>query len=631
MVFLISLIWLFLGVIPVNAASTKDYSITNVTINNTVNTDGSMDVVQSQTYNFNGSFSYAYQSINKANSKSKSYSIKDFTLCDEITCYKSAPSTDKTLPPNTFYVDENNSRYYVKWFFKANDQNKIFTLKYKVQDVVTLQTDTAEIYWKAIGNENSKSQKNITVRYILPNGIDGAKIKAYGHGPLNGIVSIPSNKEVVFTSSRLPAKTFFENRILLPKDIFTGGLIGKQTLNQIIAEEKSFIAKTKAEQQTKKQKDIKFASILLLILLIQLIFFIKKIIDFNRYSKDKKIPKCNLSGRFWEPPSNIDPSQVEQLLTAKDNLTPKSITATILSLISNKFLKIEREEKRGFFGTKYEYALSLVENDSSKISSVQQLTLDLIKEIIGDADKVYLAGITSWFRLHPAKGRQFLLKDFPQKTTEENIVEGYFDKTANDRKKRYVSWFSLTITYLVPSCLTVLLPFLLIKFGGIYSIILSIINVVAAFIIVPIGYKLNENYQKRTDKGVEEASKWLGFKKHLKEYNQTIKDPIDSIVIWEKYLIYGSVLGISLKTLSELPINLGPEEQQILINSWSLSDVSNLSNVSIFTSSLDSVTSSLFFTSSSSHSSYGSSGSGSSGGFSGGGGGGGGGGGCGAG
>lgn len=619
MVFLLSLIWLFLGVVPVNAADTKDYSITNVTINNTVNTDGSMDVVESRTYNFDGSFSFAYQTINKSSSKPNSYSVKDFTLCDEITCYKSAPSTDQTLPLNTFYVDENDSRYYIKWFFKANNQNKTFTLKYKVQNVVTLQTDIAEIYWKSIGDETSKSQTNIMVKYFLPNGVDGAQIKAYGHGPLNGVVSIPSNKEVDFSSPKLPAKTFFENRILLPKNVFTGGTVGTQNLAQIIAQEDSFIAQTKAAKEAKQQKDTKTAIILFLVLLAQLVFFIKKIINFNRFSKDKKIPKCNLSGRFWEPPSNIDPSQVEQLLTAKNNLTPKSLTATILFLISNRFLKMEREERNSIFGKKYKYSLSLIDNNSSKISSIQQLTLDLIKEIMGDESKIYLNEITSWFKKNPTKGRKFLFTDFPNKTTEENLNEGYFDQIASSHKNKYISWFSLPILSLSP----IFAIFIFIVFG-VYSVILFIANIILASIVVFVGKKLNSNYQKRTDKGLEEASKWLGFKKHLKEYNQTIKDPIDSVVIWEKYLIYGSVLGISLKTLSELPINLGQVDQQIL----------TLTNFGDFTNNLNSVTSSLgsvssYYSSSSSH--YGASGSGSSGGFSGGGGFGGGGGGCGAG
>lgn len=627
MVFLLSLIWLFLGVIPANAATTKDYSITNVTINNTVNTDGSMNVIESRTYNFDGSFSYAYQSINKTNSKLKSYSIKDFTLCDELTCYKPVSSTDTTFPSNTFYVEENINRYYIKWFFKANNQNKTFTLKYKVEDVVTLHTDTAEIYWQSIGNETSKSQSNIMVKYFLPNGIDGTQVKAYGHGPLNGVVSIPSNKEVDFSSPRLPVKTYFENRILLPKNIFTGGIIGTKNLAQIIAEEDAFINKTIAEKDAKNAKDRKFAIILFFVLIVQFVFFIKKILDFNRYSKDKKIPKSGLSGRFWEPPSTIDPSQIEQLLTSKNKLTPKSITATILFLISNRFLKMEKEENNSIFGKKYKYSLSLVENSSSKISSIQQITLDLIKEIIGDSTKIYLKDITSWFRTNPTKGRNFLLKDFPNKTTEENVAEGYFDEIANNRNKKYVSWFSLPILSLSP-----IFGIFLFMFFGPYSVVIFIANIIIAAIIVSIGKKLNDNYQKRTDKGLEEASKWLGFKKHLKEYNQTVKDPIDSIVIWEKYLIYGSVLGVSLKTLSELPINLGQSDQQILTNYWSISSVSGLVNLGDFTNSLNSVTSSLNSVSSYSYSSsYGASGSGSSGGFSGGGGSGGGGGGCGAG
>jgi len=364
---------------------------------------------------------------------------------------------------------------------------------------------------------------------------------------------------------------------------------------------------------------------------VRLAFFIKKILDFNRYSKDKKIPKSGLSGRFWEPPSNIDPSQVEQLLTAKDKLTPKSLTATILFLISNRFLKMEREENKNIFGKKYKYSLSLVENSPSQISSIQQITLDLIKEIMGDSTKIYLKDITSWFKTNPTKGRKFLLKDFPQKTTEENIAEGYFDKVANGKKDKYISWFPLLILSLGP-----FMAIFLFMVFGLYSTIFFGINILIAAIIVSIGKKLNDNYQKRTDKGLEEASKWLGFKKHLKEYNQTVKDPIDSIVIWEKYLIYGSVLGVSIKTLSALPINLGQNDQQILTNYWSISSISNLTNISNFSESLSSITSSLNSVSSYSYSSsYGASGSGSSGGFSGGGGGGfsggGGGGGCGAG
>ena len=205
------------------------------------------------------------------------------------------------------------------------------------------------------------------------------------------------------------------------------------------------------------------------------------------------------------------------------------------------------------------------------------------------------------------------------------------EKELVGKTKRYISWFPLLILSLGP-----FMAIFLFMVFGLYSTIFFGINILIAAIIVSIGKKLNDNYQKRTDKGLEEASKWLGFKKHLKEYNQTVKDPIDSIVIWEKYLIYGSVLGVSIKTLSALPINLGQNDQQILTNYWSISSISNLTNISNFSESLSSITSSLNSVSSYSYSSsYGASGSGSSGGFSGGGGGGfsggGGGGGCGAG
>ena len=51
--------------------------------------------------------------------------------------------------------------------------------------------------------------------------------------------------------------------------------------------------------------------------------------------------------------------------------------------------------------------------------------------------------------------------------------------------------------------------------------------------------------ERLSDKGLEEKAGWLAFKKHLEEYKQTKDYPIDSIILWEKYLVYGTLLGVS--------------------------------------------------------------------------------------
>ncbi|PJE67968.1 hypothetical protein COU94_04350 [Candidatus Shapirobacteria bacterium CG10_big_fil_rev_8_21_14_0_10_38_8] len=41
----------------------------------------------------------------------------------------------------------------------------------------------------------------------------------------------------------------------------------------------------------------------------------------------------------------------------------------------------------------------------------------------------------------------------------------------------------------------------------------------------------------------------------MTDYSVTKNYPLDSVILWEKYLVYGAALGISLKALSQLPID----------------------------------------------------------------------------
>ena len=109
---------------------------------------------------------------------------------------------------------------------------------------------------------------------------------------------------------------------------------------------------------------------------------------------------------------------------------------------------------------------------------------------------------------------------------------------------------------------------------------------------------------------------WLAFRKWLKEYSVTKNYPIDSVILWEKYLVYGTALGISVKALSQLPIKFSEsfEKSGMYFVGTSHSNFSN-SFASLSTG---------FNSLSNSFSGFGAVGTGSSGGFSGGGGGGGG-------
>ena len=236
-------------------ALAKSYTIDPIQIDATVNRDGSMDVTETRSYNFDGSYTFAYQSIHKTGGdssdtgRSDPYLLRDIRICEEgstPTCYRQLPLTeaaqaDDARPAGTYYVREDADQYYVKWFYAARDETIQFQLKYTVTNAVTLQSDADELYWQLIGSAWEIGEQNITASIHLPSGIPDDQIKAWAHGPLSGRVSIPTADLIAFSVPSVPAGQFFEARILLPSATFTGGARGTFTQTQIIGQENNFI------------------------------------------------------------------------------------------------------------------------------------------------------------------------------------------------------------------------------------------------------------------------------------------------------------------------------------------------------------------------------------------------------
>ena len=559
------IILLLLGLSP-KVVWAKSYSIDEVAITNTVNRDGSMNVEEARRYNFSGSYSYAYEYINKKGQRNEPYLIDSFEVCETDFCYKQTEGN--TGEVETFYVADEGSRYYVKWYYSATDQIKNFRIDYRVSNAVALNPDNAEIYWQAIGKDWDISQSNIKVIYNLPMGFDGNQIKAWGHGPLNGKVSIVSASEVDFESSSLNPGTFFENRLLLPKNMFTGGMNGLQTIAVITAEEDKFINQT-------KENIWLILVIASIVALIQLCIIYKNITNFWKYGKDDPLPQINLSGRWWEPPSEIDPAQVDTLLSGGGILKQRTFTAMVLSLVADRFYKINRsDQKEGLIFKKYKYFLEKISENKKKPTMGQAETMGLLDSIMLDTNIISFDEITDWVKSHPMTANDFFTSRLPEAAKTENLEEGFFNVESENQIKKYnfiifyiflgIGWFTFSKTL---NNGLVLISYLV--NGG-----LAILGIILATI-----FRING--EKLTAKGGEEKAKWIGFKKHLEEYHQTAKDPIDSVVLWEKYLVYGTVLGVSLKTISELPVNFSQSDQAIMVGYWGGSiDSSGLGDIS---------------------------------------------------
>lgn len=128
---------------------------------------------------------------------------------------------------------------------------------------------------------------------------------------------------------------------------------------------------------------------------------------------------------------------------------------------------------------------------------------------------------------------------------------------------------------------------------------------------------------KKTQKGINEYSKWKAFKNFLKDFGSLDSKDLPDIVLWEKYLVYATTLGVA-KKLSKV-MKIKAEELNISDSMQELPDISNIYYMNrIITrsvrSSINSANQAYRVANSSSSGSSWSSGSGSGGGFSSGGG-----------
>lgn len=62
--------------------------------------------------------------------------------------------------------------------------------------------------------------------------------------------------------------------------------------------------------------------------------------------------------------------------------------------------------------------------------------------------------------------------------------------------------------------------------------------------------------RRRSFKGKEEFDKWISFKKFLNNFSNLKEYGPKSIVLWEKYLVYATALGVAKKVLRAIKIVL---------------------------------------------------------------------------
>jgi len=504
-------------------ALAKEFSFPRVEFKVEVFSDGSFQVEEKRTYDFDGSFSWADYYIPLGD-----YQIKDFQIADQSGEYLNNTSGK----PGSFFTDLDQDQLYAKWFYTASDQEKTFTISYRVDQGINLHQDIASLYWQFIGLDWDKGVKEVSGQIVLPGEVKDDLIWCFGHGPLTGKVEIPNNQECLFSASNLASKQFLEIRFLFDKGLVNNQSLttDKQSLTGLLAEEEAFAQETEKKKNILRIGDVLISCLTLVCFLVfssGVFVYLKK---WWQYGRDLPLPRVNLADKLHQPPSSLAPAMVDGLLKMSKNLSTKVFLATVLSLIQKRVIKINsrKKVKKSLFGQKTGYDYSLLETgQEADLLDFEQDLLEFIFSKVGRGSKeVKFKEIEKYSRRHKKDSYQFF-QDFKKKAFKRLIKDNYLDKKSHQQTAKVGVW-QIWLGFVLTLAVFVLAVFIMSKYnyfslGFLASLSALVIEGIALFFL----FIFASFGEKRTSKGREEAAGWKAFKNWLKDYSVTKKCPID--------------------------------------------------------------------------------------------------------
>jgi len=273
-----------------------------------------------------------------------------------------------------------------KIYDKSSSERKSFLLEYQLKNVATLYNDTAEFYWKFFDESNTSPIGHIKIEIELPSAeVSAEELKVFGHGQLDGKVSIREDGKIVYEVFKLSSREMVEARILFPTSMIphSSKIINQNKFAEIMKEELAWAKKA--------DREMYFNIIGFLLALLVVLFNIFLAIRlYFKYDRELK-PEVEMD-YYRELPQDITPAVLSKLMSIQ-GVGSKDIMATLMDLVRKKYLKIEEIPK----GRKKDYKFELIEeSDTTNLKEHESYLIHWLFYSIGNGTSVTLKEIKDY-------------------------------------------------------------------------------------------------------------------------------------------------------------------------------------------------------------------------------------------
>jgi uncharacterized membrane protein len=527
-----------------SACLAKTYSLEGMRIDAFVEPDGSMRVSELVTYDFDGEFSYAYRDIPlKTGEELVGVGVGEAGIRYQLS---------DGGAPRTFSMSARRDGVRITWHYAARNEERTFEISYTLTGLVRRYPDTAEIYYKFVGEEWDRAIGRVDVEVHLPDSVEPSGIRAWAHGPLHGTLRILRSRVVALKVSPLPARTFWEARILCASEVFAGlpyaddrprlGAIMEEETRW--ADEANRLRKDQAERREAALREeerrarsarglVPVAIILGLAALgVWLMFYL-------RHGRPHPVVSHLAPGGI---PSEHPPAIVSYLMYR--TVGGPAVAATLLDLANRGYLEVRESATttRGLFGktkVRMDYRFDVVAKPQSDLAPFEQDLLRFVLTEAGDETGFSILELRKAASKHARAFRRFFLawsKGIAEHCKSFHFFEPYPVRAMVGNAVCGAGVMGAGIAMSVLSEPVAGIPAMIA--GGVQAVLTTVLT-------------------RQTAEGRRLMLAWKAFKSHLKALSRSMGPVTLGSPEWGRYLAAAVVFGIHEKVMPNLRMDGG--------------------------------------------------------------------------
>lgn len=545
------------------AAHADGYSMTQTYIGATVEADGSLTVVEGRQFDFDDDINGVYWDINTGtNQQGGTADVEVLSVEEDDAAFSRVDYANKG-DSGVYTVEQSDGSVRIKVFSPhESDDSAIYYVSYTMTGAVMNWADTAELYWKFVGDGWSANSDDVEMEVYFADGAIGTpaskgdNFRAWGHGPLTGDVSIDADEPMVtYTIPCVHEGEFAEARIAFPSDWVPGlSASSEERMPTILSEEKTWAEEANARRARARM----IANTLAAVSVVAAVTFTGVIVVLKLR---RRKPKPLFQDEYFRDVPSADHPAVLAALMSWNDVPDQAYIATLMKLTDDRVIKLEEAtetKKKGLLRREKEertYRIT-VTDEAWKAAKKDGIDRDVLK--------VFFAGVKP--DKDGVRSRTFSeLEEYASERTESvgDKLEDYQSTVKGKLEEREFIASDGTIAMVAGLVLGIIIIFGIL--GSLFYTDFADANVGAAMVSIPVtivGLVLSCTFRRYTPEGAEVAARCKALKHWLEDFTRLKEAVPGDLVLWNKLLVMGVALGVSKEVLRQLAEAVPPEVRE---------------------------------------------------------------------